>query len=128
MQLQARVLRHQAVRDRACKAVGHDLLDQRLVVALLLLGLAVAREVHVHVDEAREQVCALEVDELAGSEVRFGHGGDLHDALPLDDDRMVLEDLHALGPVEHICVDVRRPLVQGGGGGGVCHLEILPVY
>ena len=82
----------------------------------------------MHVDEARDQVGTLEVDKLAGGEVRLGHGGDLHDALPLDDDRVVLEDLHVLGSVEHVGVYVRRPSVQGGGGGGVCHLEILPVY
>ena len=125
VQLQAGVLRHQTVRDGARKAVGHDLLDQGFVVALLLLGLSVASEVHVHVDEAREQVCALEVDELAGGEVRFGHGGDLHDALPLDDDRVVLERLHVLGSVEHVCVHVRSPLARGGAS-GFLHQTLLP--
>ena len=126
VQLQARVLRHQAVRDGTRKAVGHDLLDQRLVVTLFLLGLAVAREVHVHVDEAREQVGALEVDELAGGEVRLGHGGDLHDALPLDDDRVVLERLHALGSVEHVRVYVRRPPARDGAG-DFLHQALLPI-
>ena len=127
VQLQARVLRHQAIRDRTREAVGHDLLDQRLVVALLLLGLAIAREVHVHVDETRKQVGTLEVNELAAGEVRLARGGDLHDALPLNDDRIALERLHALGSVEHVCIDVRRPLVRGGDEGGLCHLAILPV-
>ena len=125
VQLQARVLRHQAVRDGARNAVGHDLLDQGFIVALLLLGLAVAREVHVHVDEAREQVGTLEVDKLAGGEVRLGHGGDLHDAPALDDNRVVLERLHALGSVEHVRVHVRRPLARGGAG-GFLHQTFLP--
>ena len=135
VQLQTRVLGHKAVGHGTREAVGHDLLYQGLVVALLLLRLAVAHQVDVHVDETGRKVGARQVEGLATREIGLPHGTDLGDVAALDDDRVILQRLHALGTVEHAGVDVGHPpargtvhVARGVGRVALPHRGLLPVF
>ena len=99
------VLPHQPVGDRGRDGIGEEPLDQGRVVALLLLRLAVAREVHMHVDEAGQQVAAAEVDDLAaGDAIEALH--DIRDLSVLDDHGTAGLGLHMLRAVEDDAVHV----------------------
>ena len=65
VQLQACVFGDKAVGDGSRETICHDLLYQRFVIALLLLGFAVACQVHMHVNEAWKQKSVFEVKGLA---------------------------------------------------------------
>lgn len=129
MQLQARVFGNKAVGNSSRQNVCHDLLYQRLVIALLLLGFAVACQVNMHVYEARKQIGTLEVNGLAAGQIGFGLRRDIDDAPSLNHDHVIFKHLHALGSVEHVCVDVRHPPALGSGGGAdLCHVRSLRFF
>ena len=101
-----------AVRDGTRQPVGHDLLDERLVVALLFLGLAVSGQVHVHIDEAGHEVAAFEVVYLAprvGALFRLGYNR--LDRVARRDEHHALEWLHILRAVEDRAIRVRDSLL-----------------
>lgn len=123
VQLQTCVLRNKAVGDGSRETACHDLLYQRLVIALLLLGFAVACQVHMHVYEAREQIGALEIKGLAAGQIGISLRRDIGDTPSLYHNNVVFKHLHTLGSVEHVCVDVRRPSTRGSGAGAdLCHV------
>ena len=72
MQLQACVLGYKTICNGSREAICHDLLYQRLVIALLLLGFAVACQMHMHIYEARKQIGTLEVKGLATRQIGVG--------------------------------------------------------
>ena len=72
MQLEASVFGDKAVGDGPRETICHDLLYQRLVIALLLLGFAVACQMHMHVYEAWKQIGTLKVKGLASRQIGIG--------------------------------------------------------
>ena len=89
------------------KPRAHYRLDELLVVALLLLRLAVACKMHMHIDESGHYVLALQID----LGVAVGHSLIRHDIdylFAVGEDRQTLFGLHILCAVEepavHKCV------------------------
>ena len=72
VQLHARVFGDKAVGDGSRKTIRHNFPYQRLVITLLLLGFAVACQMHMHVYEARKEIGALEVKGLASRQIGIG--------------------------------------------------------
>ena len=72
-QLVARKTAHHAVGHRARDGIGEDAAHELFVVALLFLDLAAAGQMHVHVDEAGQQIAPAQVD--ARVPRRGGAGG-----------------------------------------------------
>ena len=100
-----RSLQHVA-QNRHANRVTRDFLNSPLGVARTA-GRAVANQVHVHIDESRHEVLALQIDDLlAAAHFYFGGGADLDDfALVIDENRRVGRGLHFFCAVEHRGVD-----------------------
>ena len=47
------------VGDSLCQAIAHDLFDQCFIVTLFLLGLSVACQMDMHVDQPRQNIFSL---------------------------------------------------------------------
>ena len=62
----------------------------------------------MHVDKTGKQIRTLQVNRLAAVQIGLGHRRHGHDMLTFDDDRMAFKNLHVLGSVKHMGVDVRR--------------------
>ena len=71
------------------------------------MGRAVANQMHVHVDESRHEVLALQVDDLfAAAHFYFCGGADFDDfSLVIDENCRVEHGLHFFRAVEHRGVD-----------------------
>ena len=69
-QLQLCKASHHAVGDGARQPACHDFFDERFIVALLFLRLAVACQMHVHVNQTRHQIPVLKIDHRIAVQVR----------------------------------------------------------
>lgn len=81
--------------NRHANGVARDLLNSPFGVTRTA-GRAVANQMHVHVDESRHEVLALQVDDLfAAAHFYFGGGADLDDfALVIDENCRVEHGPH----------------------------------
>ena len=103
--LQPGKARHHTVGRRPGKAGAHQAADQLLVVPPLLLGLSVARQVDVEIDEARHQVLPSQVHGLKA--LRNGLlRGDAHDGLPVRQDGQAVPGQHVPGAVQQVGVAI----------------------
>ena len=104
-QFQLCIAAHQPVGHRPGQGIAQDLAHQRCIVAGLCTGFAVARQVHMQVDQAGHHIIAVQVDDLIpvqiGALVRQRGDGTV-----LAQQHLVGLGFHMLGAVQQNAVDV----------------------
>ena len=104
-QFQLRVAAYQPVGHRTGQAVAQNFAHQRSIVPRLCAGLAVARQMHMQIDQTRHDIAAVQIDDLIAIQIHalIGNGSDL---IILGQQDFVRYRLHLLGAVQKdaICI------------------------
>ena len=98
-QFQLRVAAHQPVGHRTGQAIAQNFAHQRSIVPRLCAGLAVARQMHMQIDQTRHDVAAVQIDDLIAIQIHtlIGNGSDL---IILGQQDFVRYRLHLLGAIQ----------------------------
>ena len=98
-QFQLRVAVHQPVGHRTGQAIAQNFAHQRSIVPRLCAGLAVARQMHMQIDQTRHDIAAVQIDDLIAIQIHalIGNGSNL---IILGQQDFVRYRLHLLGAIQ----------------------------